>query len=315
MTEEDGRDRRQAETYPQPRTVLITDDSATIRMMLKRTLQAEGIRINEAANGSEAIAYCIVDRPDLILLDIDMPVMDGVTTLANIKGDPKLAEIPVLMLTAHTEADEVAQAFELGAQDYLRKPCAPVELVARVKAALKISDRQEYLYRRNEELGVESETDPLTGLGNRRQLARRMSEFLQTHGTGATVGVALADIDHFKQVNDSRGHVVGDLVLQQFAQHLEDVVGEDGVAVRWGGEEFMMIAATAKPDLISELGESLRQKVEQTPVELPDEPPVEITVSVGCAFGTVRDVGQVIAAADAALYRAKKSGRNRVDTA
>lgn len=312
MTASDQRDRRHEQLFPDPHTVLVADDSAAIRMILKKTLQGAGIRVNEAANGSEALAYCIVERPALILLDIDMPVMDGITALRTLKSDPDLADIPVLMLTAHTEADEVAEAFELGAQDYLRKPCAPVELLARVRAALMMNDQKQHLYRRAEELGVESETDTLTGLGNRRQLARLISEFQAEHGADTAVGIAMFDIDYFKRVNDDYGHAAGDLVLIELARRLREQSGEGRAVIRWGGEEFVVGVPNPATGDVTTLSESVRRAVEAAPFDIDDDRSINLTVSVGCALGTLDALKAVVDAADAALYRAKESGRNQV---
>ena len=197
---------------PARATILIVDDSRTIRQILKRVLVGDGYRVTEAADGSLGLAAIRSDRPDLVLLDVDMPVMDGLTTIRAMRADPEMSTLPVLFLTARTSGTEVAEGLGLGAQDYLRKPCEPSELLARVATTLQRSRQEEELRRRTQALDDLSTTDPLTSLGNRRRFDLRARELAERGDADQLVGVIMVDIDHFKAVNDNEGHSVGDTV-------------------------------------------------------------------------------------------------------
>ena len=250
--------------------------------------------------------------PDLVLLDVDMPVMDGLATMAAMQADDALAAMPVLFLTARTGGADVARGLELGAQGYLRKPCEPVELVARVGLALRSSERERALARKARIAADVSETDPLTGIGNRRSLETRKNELIAAAGLDGAAGVILADIDHFKQVNDEWGHPVGDVVLRILVRRIAVAVGEDGSLVRWGGEEFLILAPDLSDVPLAALGERIRRSVADRPFSVDAAHVLPVTVSVGCASGSLADFDSLVAAADAALYDAKHGGRNRV---
>ena len=303
-------ERRRREQRPPP-TVLVVDDSAAIRLILGRTLRANGLRVVEAANGQEALTYCAVERPDLMLLDVDMPIMDGLEVLRRIAAADAEA-VPVLMLTAQTAGQDAARAIELGAQDYLRKPCDPDELVARVRRALSLKAENDALHRRADELGEISSTDELTGLGNRRHLVQEVSALIAARGGSARIGVLMVDIDHFKAVNDTHGHLAGDEVLSELAARLRATVSDNGLAVRWGGEEFVLLVTRPLTVDAAQLAEAVRLAICSAPFVVCDAKTLRITVSIGVAQGTLDSFSAAIQAADEALYRAKSSGRNRV---
>jgi len=293
-------------------TVLIVDDSVTIRRILGRALADSGYRIEEAGNGREALDQCRAEPPDLVLLDIDMPVMDGLSTLRAMKDDEQLRAVPVLFLTAHTGGEDVATGLALGAQDYLRKPCDPAELRARVSAALRTKAQEDRLEREVQASREISSTDPLTGLGNRRRFEARTEELRDRRGPRASVGVLMVDADHFKAVNDRQGHAVGDIVLRIIGGRLGGAAGGDDTVIRWGGEEFVVLTADATSAHVERLGERLRAAVADSPFAISHTLSLTVTVSVGCAIGALEDIEAVLQAADDALYDAKSNGRNRV---
>jgi diguanylate cyclase (GGDEF)-like protein len=292
--------------------VLVVDDSVATRRILRRTLEKAGYGVAEAADGLEALAECRTRRPDLMLLDFDMPVMDGPTTLARMQEDDDLAEIPVLFLTARTSGSDVAAGLQLGAQDYLRKPCEPAELEARVAAALYRRNQTRSLREHAQEADRLSTIDTLTGLGNRRQLARKRDQLLAIAGGTTPVGLLMIDVDHFKQVNDCDGHIVGDAVLRIVARRLLTALEPSQLLVRWGGEEFLVLAQGIGEAAVAELAERLRLAVSATPFAIGEERAIPITVSVGCACGRLDALDALVPIADEALYEAKRSGRNRV---
>ena len=289
-------------------TVLVVDDSVATRRILCRALVAAGYGVQEAGDGRQALDACRFDRPDLVLLDIDMPVMDGLAALREMKRDAALSSLPVLFLTARTGGTDVAAGLELGAQDYLRKPCEPAELVARVATVLRRRHQEIALERQAHALDELVATDALTGLGNRRRFETHVAEL----SGDAAVSVLMMDIDHFKEVNDNEGHPAGDLVLRIVARRLQRIVEYPHLLARWGGEEFVVLAIGLTEPATTELGELLREAVGATPVTLDATKEIDVTVSVGCAVGIAADVGNIIRSADHALYEAKRSGRNRV---
>ena len=295
-------------------TVLVVDDSTAIRRILQRALQDAGYRVTEAADGQAALDVCRTEPPDLVLLDVDMPVMDGPTALAAMKADVELADIPVLFLTARISGTDVAAGLQLGASDYLRKPIEPAELVARVSVALRQSAQEKTLRGLAREADRLSTVDALTGLGNRRQLELATDELRGTIGGAAPVGVIIADIDHFKQVNDTEGHFIGDAVLRIVAERLRTTLGNQHQLVRWGGEEFVALVAGLDDGAVADLAERLRTAICASPFAIDGDRNLSITVSLGCGSGRLDALPDILQAADEALYEAKRSGRNQVAT-
>jgi two-component system cell cycle response regulator len=295
--------------------ILVVDDSGAMRRIVARMLEQAGYRVSGAADGRAGLDACRTDPPDLVLLDIDMPVMDGPTTLRAIKADDDLRDLPVLFLTARVSGDELAAGLALGATDYLRKPCEPAELTARVAAALRQSAQEKTLRGMALEAEQLSNVDALTGVPNRRRFHLRTEELLATLEDNTAVGLIVIDVDNFKRINDTEGHPVGDAVLRIVAARLATVRGDDHLLVRWGGEEFVVLALGLDDDMITELGERLRRAIGDRPFGMGEDRNLAITVSVGCATGRLDAVEAAVAAADQALYEAKNGGRDRVVTA
>jgi two-component system cell cycle response regulator len=312
MTTMESQPDRRGSTRVEMPTVLVVDDSIAIRRILGRALEAAGYRVTEAADGQQALDACRSDRPDLVLLDVDMPVMDGLTALRAMKDDADLRTLPVLFLTARTGGKDVAVGLELGANDYLRKPCDPDELCARVSTALRVKAQEDHLQQEARALDELSTTDALTGLGNRRRLETYLTEITTRRGGDSQVGVLMIDVDHFKLVNDEHGHAVGDVVLRIVAGRLGGAVAAIHTLARWGGEEFVVLVLDASEAEIGSVGEQLRSAIGGSPFVIDDHRTLAVTVSVGCATGRLGDFDAVLNAADGALYVAKREGRNRV---
>ena len=298
-----------------PSTVLIVDDSRTIRQILKRELVGAGYRVTEAADGSLGLAQIRADRPDLVLLDVDMPVLDGLATIRAMRADPDMSQLPVLFLTARTAGTDVAEGLGLGAQDYLRKPCEPSELLARVATTLLRSRQEEDLRRRTQALNDLTTTDPLTSLGNRRRFDLRARELAERGDADQMVGIIMVDVDNFKAVNDTEGHAVGDIVLSSVAGRMAGVVDGRTTLVRWGGEEFLAMLPRAEPETLHRVAQRMRVVVADSPMAVGEDHTVAVTVSLGCAVGPLDQLTAVIQSADSALYAAKARGRNRVEFA
>ena len=296
-------------------TILVADDSMVVRAVLRRQLETDGHTVVEAVNGEEAIDACREYHPDVILLDVEMPVLDGHATLARLKADPQLKDIPVVFLTGRVDTVDVVNGLRLGAHDYLRKPFETNELMARVSAALRTKWLQDELRARNAELDRVSRIDMLTNIYNRRHLDEHLRQVISAaRRHDRTVGVLIVDIDHFKDVNDEHGHLAGDAVLREVAARLQQAMRTEDALGRWGGEEFLAVLTDTPPEGVRVMAERLRQVVAAAPFTLDDGSQIRVTVSVGHTNGT-EDAEVLVHRADDALYVAKAEGRNRVASA
>ena len=296
-----------------PIVVLLVEDSAVIRALVRRMLVAGGHVVVEAAGGAAALTVCREQQPDVVLLDVEMPEMSGWDVLAAMKADPDLRDVPVVFLTGRSDTTDMVDGLRLGAHDYLRKPCEPTELLARVQAAARVKRLQDELRQRNEDLDRISRTDALTGLRNRRHVEEYLAKLTSLARRNLEpIAVLVIDIDHFKSVNDEHGHEAGDAVLREVAGRMQDSVRLEDMVGRWGGEEFLVVLPNTTDQGAAELAERLRQVVADTPCRLADGDAVQVTISVGCAASLIDDAGILVRSADAAMYEAKQTGRNRV---
>jgi two-component system cell cycle response regulator len=282
--------------------VLVADDSATVRAVVRLELEQADYRVLEAEDGHAAVAMAQANPVDVVLLDVEMPGLNGHEALRLLKADPRTRDVPVVFLSGASGGDDIVIALREGAHDYLRKSPEPAELLARVAAAYRVKQLQDQLRERAEELDSISRTDHLTGLHNRRHADEHLrSALAATARHGFALAVLLVDVDHFKQVNDTRGHTGGDEVLFEVAQVLSRGVRTEDLVARWGGEEFLVVAMHADPTAAGVLAERLRDSVERT---------CGVTVSIGGAT-TTGSGGSVVDVADRNLYAAKDAGRNR----
>jgi diguanylate cyclase (GGDEF)-like protein len=292
--------------------VLVAEDSRVLRSILRGQLHDHGYRVVEAHDGAEAVTVCRNERPDVVLLDVEMPLMDGHLVLANLKRDPALADVPVVFVTARVTTEDVVQGLDLGAHDYLRKPFEASELLARVHAALRTKRLQDELRLRNAELVRISRTDTLTGLHNRRHLEERLAEQTSlVKRQGGDLGLLLLDVDRFKRVNDEHGHAAGDAVLRILAGRVREAIRTEDVPGRWGGEEFLVLLPATGRDGVGSTGERVRRTVAADAFHL-EAAELQVTVSVGGAVGVEDGWEGLVRRADAALYAAKEAGRNQV---
>jgi two-component system cell cycle response regulator len=294
--------------------ILVAEDSLVVRALVCDQLEEEGYEVVEAVDGESALTQIEVVKPDAILLDIEMPGLDGHQVLARLKADPDLRDIPVVFLTGRTSTDDMVAGLRAGAHDYLKKPFEPAELIARIGGAVRIKRLQDELHIRNQQLDRLSRVDGLTGLFNRRHLDEQLQKAIDAgRRYDQPLAVLMLDIDHFKLVNDREGHPAGDRVLQEFARRLQATVRSGAIVGRWGGEEFLVIEPQTNVDDAVKLAERVRNAVAAEPVDLGDRS-ISITVSIGCTAG-LKSPAELIEQADAALYRSKAEGRNRVTAA
>jgi diguanylate cyclase (GGDEF)-like protein len=292
--------------------ILVAEDSKVVRAVLRRNLEDHGYAVLEADDGDSALRACRSTPPDAVLLDIEMPGLDGHQVLATMKADPELADIPVVFLTGRTNTADIVEGLRLGAHDYLKKPFETSELLARVSAAVRVKTLLDELKAGNAELDRVSRHDALTGLANRREIDERLEGAMAlVRRNEQQLTVLILDIDHFKRVNDTFGHAAGDVVLREFSNRLQGVLRTEDVAGRWGGEEFLIILPFTDLDGGATLGERMREVIASKPFAL-DSADLAVTVSIGCAAADGYDCAAVVRNADASLYRAKKLGRNQV---
>jgi len=295
-------------------TILLVDDERSVRGLVRALLKSQDHAVVEAENGVQALELVRQVQPDVILLDIEMPGLDGYGVLAALRARSDLADVPVVFLTGRTTTDDVILGLSRGAHDYLRKPFDEGELLARVSAALRVKRLQDELRRRNAELDVVSRTDVLTGLHNRRHLEESLRQLTsQARRYGQPFSIVMFDIDRFKGINDEYGHGPGDDVLRTIARRLQGSVRESDVIGRWGGEEFLALLPMTDLDGARTFAERIRAMIDWAEVVIDGVGTVHVTTSAGCAAGT--DMGELLLRADEALYAAKKAGRNAVRTA
>jgi two-component system cell cycle response regulator len=293
-------------------TILIIDDARGSRDALVQMVEALGYTAVASDNPLEGLRLVGEVKPSLVLLDVVMPRIDGYKIAAAIKAQPRY--VPVILLTALNDVESKRRGQAAGADDFLSKPVAQLELQIRIAAMLRIKSLTDALDAANRRLSELADIDGLTQVANRRRVEEWLhAEFERAKRYRRPMVVQLLDIDHFKRVNDTHGHAVGDAVLRTVAQALAATVRQSDHVGRWGGEEFLVVAPEVDRAGAIALGERLRRRVEQQTVAV--EGGVGATVSIGvvawdgCAETTA---AALVKSADEALYEAKAAGRNRV---
>jgi two-component system cell cycle response regulator len=291
------------------RRLLIVEDSATMRRVIRRFLDRTGYVIFEAADGEEALRIAARERPDVILLDVQIPLLDGYGVLASLQTDPLLSEIPVVLVTARSEPEDVADGLHRGAHDYLRKPFQQPELLARVHAAMRTKALRDELHARNAQLELMVSTDLVTGLLNRRATDELLGSLIsRSRRHAAELSVLLVDVDGFREVNGTHGSAVGDAVLESVATCVSDQLREEDLIGRWGGDELLVLAPDTGPQGAATLAARIRQAVAASTVAT-DAGPVSVTVSVGTTtLGDEDDAEGVVHRAEEALRGARGGG-------
>ncbi|MGD0462248.1 MAG: diguanylate cyclase [Tepidisphaeraceae bacterium] len=288
--------------------ILLIDDSKLIHPLVTSLLANEPVTIHSALDAEYGLALAASLRPDLILLDVEMPGVDGFETCRRLKADPATASLPIIFLTARTATEEMVCGLNLGANDYVTKPFKLSELLSRVRAALRTS----HLIRLLEEKAL---IDPLTGLGNRAMFDERFTaEVAMRIRSGSPLSCIVLDVDHFKDINDRYGHPFGDHVLSKIGEALTEICRVEDVACRHGGEEFVVLAPRTSADQAALLAERMRLAIAKIPFRQKGE-----SITVTCSFGVAEAAGTfdrlMLERADQALYQSKEHGRDRVSIA
>jgi len=300
-------------------TVLIAEDDPIFRRMLQRWFTRWGYQVTPVENGLDAWEVLQgQDAPQLAILDWMMPGLDGIALCRKIRGGDPGPYRYVLLLTAKDDKQDVVTGLEAGADDYLTKPFDVDELRARVRAGKRILDLQAALIHAKDELEFAAAHDRLTGLWNRGAILDLMKiEVSRRRRTRDSLGVVMADIDHFKKINDTYGHLVGDAVLQEVARRLVAAVRTYDAVGRYGGEEFLIVFPGCNGASLLVGAERLRCCIAEQPVES-SVGRIPVTLSLGLASveqgeETVNSEA-ILRRADEALYAAKARGRNRVES-
>lgn len=292
--------------------VLLIDDDQDVHRLVRARLRHEDLDLADASSGEEGLKAARARTPSVVLLDIDMPGMDGFSVLRALKNDPTTTNVPVIVVSGMSDCGDKVTAFDLGASDYVVKPFDFAELRARLRASLRLQRLLRLLADR-------AELDGLTGLGNRASFNRRFaSEMAEAKRYNHPLSLAVLDVDFFKRVNDTFGHQAGDDVLVSFAKLLTKQCRASDIPCRFGGEEFVIIMTQTGAKDATVLLDRIRVALSET--IFPRHPEHKVTVSAGVAGfdgGIPADVTaeQWIHAADQALYAAKRGGRNRIEIA
>jgi diguanylate cyclase (GGDEF)-like protein len=300
--------------------VLVADDELVSRRLIESSLKRWGYDVVTAADGSEALAILnSPDRPNLAILDWMMPGMSGVDICRELRLHKSEGEYTyVIMLTSKRAKDDVIEGLEAGADDYLTKPFHPQELRVRLRTGRRILYLLEQLVVAREALRDQATHDVLTQLWNRVALMEILDkELARAEREESSLGIVLVDLDHFKSVNDTHGHRAGDDVLRETAEAMRAVTRPYDAVGRYGGEEFLVILPGCDQVNAMSHAERLRKVISQVALTAPGGE-IRCTASLGVTvggYGIELDPSVLIAAADAALYRAKAAGRNRVEFA
>jgi diguanylate cyclase (GGDEF)-like protein len=302
--------------------VLIVDDKPNNRLLLETYLASAGYRVRPAKDGGEALAAVMDRTPDVIVLDVLLPGMNGYEVCRRIKFSDVFGFVPVILVTALHGEEERIRGIEAGADDFIGRPINKLELLTRVKSLLRIKRLHEdleqkivELERAKVQLQQLAVTDGLTGLYNYQYFKHKLQmEIVRSKRHGLPMSLLMMDIDHFKTYNDRFGHPLGDRILRRFSNLLFEKVRQIDILARVGGEEFALILPGTPKEGAFSVAEKLRMLIESSYFPLSEKLPLgRVTMSVGAASCPVdaQNEEDLVRFADAALYRAKKEGRNR----
>lgn len=294
--------------------ILIADDSRTSRSMLVKVLKKIGHEVVETTDGAEAWKELQKpDAPSLAILDWMMPKMDGLEVVRRVRSLQSQKPPYLIMLTSKADKADIVTGLNTGANDYLPKPFDHGELRARVEVGRRMLELQSELTEARNALAYEASHDYLTGILNRRAIEVELTrELARERRRFEGLAVGICDIDHFKKINDTYGHAVGDEVLCGFVNLLQNCLREYDLLGRYGGEEFLIILSGIRESDVSNLFERMRLYIAYNSIAT-QSGDVRITVSIGVKVAQKNEsLDQLVTDADAALYRAKTEGRDRV---
>jgi diguanylate cyclase (GGDEF)-like protein len=294
--------------------VMVVDDDRDHVQLVAAALEFEGYRVEVASDGAAAIARLKTVTPDLVILDIEMPGADGFETLRALRQSEKY--VSVIFLSGVQAPERVIAGLDAGADDYICKPFDPRELLARVRAQLRIQDLTQRLELANRRLQELVDIDDLTGLYNMRSVYSRLdSEIARAKRFGRAVGVVMMDMDNFKHVNDNHDHLFGSYVLSEVGKLIRDNIRQVDFAARYGGDEFLITLSETAVDGAQLFTERLRKVIENSTFATKSDS-MKMTASMGLAVVEPAhfhvDARGLVRLADHALYEAKHAGKNCV---
>ena len=292
--------------------ILIVDDNITNCKVLERKLGLKGLKCRIAYDGKNAIKEVEKKLPDLILLDVILPDINGLELLKSFRKKYKRELLPIIMVSAFNDEESIAKCIQLGAQDYLPKPLNGTILIAKVLSSLE----RKFLRQREKELvdtlHIQATTDQLTGISNRRVVFETLeSSFIQYENENCDdFYIIMMDIDYFKKVNDTYGHTGGDKVLKAMSETLDSIISKPNIVGRIGGEEFLAIIYNNDQNEVKKFAQKIREAIHDMNVNYEGQN-IKITSSGGIAkTGESRNVSDLVNKADKRLYKAKKQGRD-----
>jgi diguanylate cyclase (GGDEF)-like protein len=295
--------------------ILIADDDPVSRLLMQRTLQKFGYEVLLAENGRTAAEILSrSDGPRLALIDWMMPQLDGPGLCRELRArQGESSYVYIVLLTSRHGSEDVVAGLEAGADDYLTKPCHPAELRARLHTGRRILLLEETLVRAREEMRYSATHDALTTLWNRASILSMVrSELQRSARDHSPTSILLCDIDHFKRVNDTHGHLIGDHVLEEVARRLISTVRAYDAVGRYGGEEFLIVLSNCDERGVRARAEGIRSAIAAAPIQT-GSGNLSISISIGALTCWRREevpLEQILVQVDAALYRAKAEGRN-----
>jgi len=287
-------------------TILIADDDSLVLRLMSALLSSFGT-VETAESGEEALRKAESIIPDMIVLDVQMPVIDGYEVCTRLKANENTTNIPVVFITGSNTNEDEERGLEVGATDFIRKPISPKIVYARVSNILKLQSA-------TRKLELLASTDPLTGAYNRRHfLDTGNVELGRSKRYKQPFTVLMLDIDHFKAVNDTYGHSVGDDALKRTVLVILEALRSEDTLGRIGGEEFAVICPQTDSPNAAMVAERIRESIAKISIETPLGP-LDFTMSIGVSEGVAEDndIEDALKRADSALYDAKEQGRNRV---
>lgn len=297
-------------------TILVVDDSPVYRKAIEQSLSNGPHRLVFAKNGREALAAFADEHPELVITDWSMPDVSGLELCQRIRRDFRQRYAYLILVTSNSHKEQVIEGLSAGADDYLTKPFHPGELLARVGVGCRIIQLHREIEAKNRQLEQLALTDPLTGLPNRRAIDLWVEGQLSSAARHEfALWLAIADLDHFKKVNDTYGHEAGDYVLKAFAGILKANTRRSNICGRLGGEEFLLILTHTNKQQTEIAIERIRKRFATEKFQFRGTG-TTVTASFGIAGFSGKkapEFSQLLAHADAALYAAKNKGRNRVE--
>lgn len=303
-------------------TILVVDDQPANLKILLSFLKDHQFEIRIADSGERTLQILKTYQPDIILLDVMMPGINGFETCRQIKRNQNTADIPIIFITALNSIEDKVSGFEAGGVDYITKPFQQIEVLTRINTHVTLRRKEQELQKALDEVTRQQQllkklsiTDDLTGLYNRRHLNTILrQEFQRSKRHNHDLSSLMLDLDHFKQVNDKYGHEFGDKVLREFAYVLEEFLRSSDYAFRFGGEEFLLLLPETNIEGAMQVGEKIRLRMAREELT---EKHILATVLVSVGVASVhchhpKVCNDLIAYADKALYTAKECGRNQV---